>query len=385
MAVTDLTGTTWTINSQPAIPDSTIWGYINYVSNNESYTAITLYDEMDAGGNIAYRGYEEFPNIVYNGSNWTFDTYRTISITGGTDTTNSALISWLEANAVQSAAVQSAVVISYDGDTIATMDVSGTKTLQTAGKYCDGNIEVEYTAPTPSLQNKTVSPTTSSQSVTADSGYDGLGTVTVNAISPTKSAQTYTPTTSNQTISSGRWLTGAQTILGDANLVAENIAEGVTIFGVTGTHSGGLPGLTGSFTTQSSTGVQTISIPYTGSGYPLSISIVIDGGAWGKSSFSVGEIQVYTSTKSQPLVVPSYRGSSGKDSALRAAVYAHDVYGSKSYISGENPSYSTSNPKTTDPLEISSKTSIKIYVSADSGTTGFLANQKYDYTILYSE
>lgn len=146
----------------------------------------------------------------------------------------------------------------------------------------------------------------------------------------------------------------------------------------------GLSGVTGSFTTQSSAGVQTISIPYTGSGYPLSISIVIDGGAWGKSSFSVGEIQVYTSTKSKPLVVPGYSGSSAKDLALRAIVYARDVYGSKGYIYGDNPSYYTGNPTSTGPLTICNKTSIKIYVS-DSGTNGFLENQKYDYTILYSE
>lgn len=53
-----------------------------------------------------------------------------------------------------------------------------------------------------------------------------------------KSAQTYTPTTSNQTISSGQYLSGTQTILGDANLLAENIKENVTIFGVTGSLSG---------------------------------------------------------------------------------------------------------------------------------------------------
>lgn len=52
-----------------------------------------------------------------------------------------------------------------------------------------------------------------------------------------KSAETYTPTTSDQTIASGQYLAGAQTIKGDVNLQATNIASGVTIFGVTGTLS----------------------------------------------------------------------------------------------------------------------------------------------------
>lgn len=52
-----------------------------------------------------------------------------------------------------------------------------------------------------------------------------------------KSAQTYTPTTSDQTIQSGQYLTGVQTIKGDANLQPQNIASGVTIFNVTGTLS----------------------------------------------------------------------------------------------------------------------------------------------------
>lgn len=49
-----------------------------------------------------------------------------------------------------------------------------------------------------------------------------------------KAAATYTPGTSDQTIAANQYLSGAQTIEGDANLVASNILSGVSIFGVTG-------------------------------------------------------------------------------------------------------------------------------------------------------
>ena len=52
-----------------------------------------------------------------------------------------------------------------------------------------------------------------------------------------KAAATYTPGTSDQTISSGQYLSGTQTISGDANLVAANILSGKSIFGVSGSLS----------------------------------------------------------------------------------------------------------------------------------------------------
>ena len=98
-----------------------------------------------------------------------------------------------------------------------------------------------------SLQSKTVSPSESAQTIKADYGYDGLSQVTVNAVSRTyvgsgvtkKSAATYTPKTSDQSIAASQYLSGAQIIKGDANLVAGNIKSGVSIFSVTGTYAGG--------------------------------------------------------------------------------------------------------------------------------------------------
>lgn len=73
----------------------------------------------------------------------------------------------------------------------------------------------------------------SGKTFTSESGLKITGTM------PSKEAATFTPTTTDQTIDAGQYLSGTQTIQGDANLIPENIASGVSIFGVTGTHQGG--------------------------------------------------------------------------------------------------------------------------------------------------
>lgn len=127
----------------------------------------------------------------------------------------------------------------------------------------------------PVLQPLTVTPSENVQNFSPN-GFDGYSSVKVNAINNTfvgtgvtrQAAQTITPGTSNKTIASGRYLTGVQTILGDADLVAGNIKKGVTIFDVLGTYEGsggGLPSgisklATGSFTPSSDiSSVQTIT------------------------------------------------------------------------------------------------------------------------------
>ena len=85
---------------------------------------------------------------------------------------------------------------------------------------------------------------TQSVTPTVSAGYVSsgtAGTITVSGSNTSQltvqSAQTITPTTSNQTITSGKYLTGTQTILGDVNLIAENIRQNKTIFGITGTYT----------------------------------------------------------------------------------------------------------------------------------------------------
>lgn len=107
-------------------------------------------------------------------------------------------------------------------------------------------IQAITTASEISLQSKSVTPSETAQTVSPDSGYDGLSQVSVGAISNTyigsgvtkKAAATYTPGTADQTIAKDQYLSGVQTIKGDANLIAENIKKDVTIFGKTGTYEG---------------------------------------------------------------------------------------------------------------------------------------------------
>lgn len=72
-----------------------------------------------------------------------------------------------------------------------------------------------------------------------EAGYVAGGSKSATQQLSTQGAATIMPGTTDQTaVSTGRYTTGNVKVAGDANLAPENIAEGKSIFGVLGTHSG---------------------------------------------------------------------------------------------------------------------------------------------------
>lgn len=135
-----------------------------------------------------------------------------------------------------------------DTDLIGTMPNNGTlvgslncgKSYIISSGYTSGG---EITAN--SLASQTVA------SATADKILYGI-TAWVKGVKVTgnissKGATTYTPSTTDQTISAGQYLSGSQTILGDADLISSNIVTGKSIFGVVGSAIVGYAGYQGAF------------------------------------------------------------------------------------------------------------------------------------------
>lgn len=153
-----------------------------------------------------------------------------------------------------------AVAASKYGDASAS-DVAKGKTFTSKnGVKIEGTYEPPSTEP--SLQAKSVTPAAQAQTVTPDSGYDGLSSVAVagdanlkaeNIVKdvsifgvtgthtckqPSLQTKSVTPSTAAKTVTADSGYDGLSqvTVAGDSNLIAANIKKGVSIFGIAGTH-----------------------------------------------------------------------------------------------------------------------------------------------------
>ena len=136
MAITDLTNTKWLFNEHIDIEEDNSFNII-FSSNNSNFTQLSTTWYVEEGADFVSLNYNA--TEVYGGmsyiAEWDNNAYKTIEITGGTDTSSASLISWLETNATQITATTTKDITTInDYDSLA----AGAHTIQIAATDSTG-------------------------------------------------------------------------------------------------------------------------------------------------------------------------------------------------------------------------------------------------------
>lgn len=149
----------------------------------------------------------------------------------------------------------------------------------------------------------------------------------------------------------------------------------------------------GEFTTNSTSGVQTVTIPYRGTGYPIMIYICIKGGAYVPETewytvikrYSVG---VWAMTKTEMSSAPTYTTSGIENQGVTMGIFKNSTTDAATFSRSSAMTtnvYSSSNPTAALNTVVRFKgdgTTLAVFVAASS--YGLLPEQDYEYFVVYS-
>lgn len=252
--------------------------------------------------------------------------------------------------------------VTYKGNTLTTVN-NQTRTLKTAGKYMEDDVTLVDVSTgsggegtTINNQDKTVTPSESQQTVTADSGYTGLGTVTIDPISSTYIGSSITQRSSTDLTASGATVTVPAGYYSSA--ASKSVATG------TATAPNSISGTSATV----STGTNTLTLTKNVSVTPNVTAGYISNGTAGTSSVSLtASIPINpTVTASEATVtIPT-----GYYTAQTTKSIASGVATAPASISGSDATVSTGNNTLTltKSVSVTPRVTTSGYVS--SGTAG---------------
>lgn len=196
--------------------------------------------------------------------------------------------------------------------------------------------------------------------------------------------------------------TASFTDVTDTTASASDVASGkyfYTASGVRtkGTSSGGGGAsniVEGTFTTGSSAGAHSISLPYTGNGYPIAALVFVEGGSYNSAiSGWYNSVQRYAvgfwaMSKSVTTSAPTYSTSGTQNYGVTTAIYKNSTSSATSYTrtSGMNTNvYSSSNAANAALTCVRLKASNVLSYYVNTSSYGLLPNTTYRYIVIYSE
>lgn len=149
--------------------------------------------------------------------------------------------------------------------------------------------------------------------------------------------------------------------------------------------------VTGTFKGTTTGAAMDVTIPYTGNGYPLVVSIEPTGGFRGNTTYANAIQRYATSTilacKGDFNSSPTYSDTNENNSAWVFVGYKSSTTSATQYSTqaGANTNLyrdQSSNSTATSNIKIKSKTKMSVFIASNS--YGFMANVEYTYNIIYS-
>lgn len=346
---------------------------------------------------------------------------KSITASGNTDVTNYATASVAAGSATPAASISATGATVSTGTNTLTLSKTVSNTPQVSAGYVSsgtaGNSSVSLTA---SINTRSSSDlTVSGATVTVPSGYYGSsasksvasgteGTPTASKGTVSNHQVSVTPSVTNTTgyitgsTKTGTAVTVTASELASGNKEITQNGTGIDVVGystVTVNVSGGGGStniVSGDFTAGTAGTVQTINIPYTGTGYIVSLMISVDGGLRGDYFYNVthqGACGMYCGSKYYATQAPDYTANNANYNGLTAVATTKGSSGTTYSTNGVGSSGSTVRYTTADPsassatsiVSITSKNVIKVFISASDSGQGFLSGAKYNYVVVYSE